>query len=104
MAGARLAVKVVVSLSFCRDFHPAALRQLAWRTKLIHNFCRTLFQTPSGLTAQSLQSAGRRPFTDKPLPEICALTSRQAADERHRASAMDKPAAASVRLPQVNPS
>ena len=34
MAGARLAVKVVVSLSFCRDFHPAALRQLAWRTRL----------------------------------------------------------------------
>ena len=34
MAGARLAVKVVVSLSSCRDFHPTALRQLAWRTGL----------------------------------------------------------------------
>ena len=27
-------MKVVVNLSFCRDFHPAALRQLAWRTRL----------------------------------------------------------------------
>ena len=32
IAAAKLAVKVVVSLSFCRDFHPVALRQLAWRT------------------------------------------------------------------------
>ena len=83
MAGARLAVKVVVNLSFCRDFHPAALRQLAWRTKLVHNFCRTLFQTPSGLAAQSYQSADRQLFTGEPLPGICAFTNGQAAGERH---------------------
>ena len=44
MAGARLAVKVVVNLSSYRDFHPTALRQLAWRTGL----------TPAALASVSL--------------------------------------------------
>ena len=83
MAGARLAVKVVVSLSFCRDFHPAALRQLAWRTKIVHNFCRTFFQTPSGFGGQPRQSADRRPFAGNLFQDICALTSGQAAEKHH---------------------
>ena len=35
MSGARLAVKVVVSLSFLRDLHPLYSHQLAWRTTIL---------------------------------------------------------------------
>ena len=35
MSGARLAVKVVVSLSFLRDLHPLHSHQLAWRTTIL---------------------------------------------------------------------
>ena len=35
MSGARLAVKVVVSLSFPRDLHPLHSHQLAWRTTIL---------------------------------------------------------------------
>ena len=37
MSGARLAVKVVVSLSFLRDSHPLHSHQLAWRTVIRHS-------------------------------------------------------------------
>ena len=63
--------------------HRGVFGQFFLFSKFVHNFCRTLFQTPSGLAAQSHQSAGRRPFTDEPLPVICALTSGQTAEERH---------------------
>ena len=51
--------------------------------KIGHNFCRTIFQTLSGLARQFHQSAGRRLFTGDPLPDIFAFTSGQAAEERH---------------------
>jgi len=35
MSGARLAVEVVVSLSFLRDLHPLHSHQLAWRTTIL---------------------------------------------------------------------
>ena len=37
MSGARLAVEVVVGLSFLRDLHPLHSHQLAWRTVICHS-------------------------------------------------------------------
>ena len=56
MSGARLAVKVVVSLSFPRDLHPLHSHQLAWRTT---------FLPPTGIDPQ-LAKATVQPAVTKP--------------------------------------